>query len=124
MANGDAAAAAGLDVVPATAQRSLGYDEINKSRDYLVQHRHPPTPTNKGGTGSTNVYFQTTPSSGVNTGIVMVKSDGTMARGAGALPPSYIPSLAELAETQPAVAELLQTVDDLLRRVKQLEADR
>jgi hypothetical protein len=36
MANGDAAAAAGMDVVPATADRRQGYDEINKTRDYLA----------------------------------------------------------------------------------------
>jgi hypothetical protein len=36
MANGDAAAAAGMDVVPGTAKVRLGYDEINKSRDYVA----------------------------------------------------------------------------------------
>ena len=38
MANGDTAAAAGMAVVPSTAQRSLGYDEINKSRDYVANY--------------------------------------------------------------------------------------
>jgi hypothetical protein len=37
MANGDAAAAAGMDVVPGTAKVRLGYDEINKTRDYVAQ---------------------------------------------------------------------------------------
>jgi len=37
MANGDAAAAAGMAVVSGTAQVKLGYDEINKSRDYIAQ---------------------------------------------------------------------------------------
>ncbi len=36
MANGDAAAAAGMDIVAGTAPRRLGYDEINKSRDYIA----------------------------------------------------------------------------------------
>lgn len=36
MANGDAAAAAGMDLVSGTADRRLGYDEINKTRDYIA----------------------------------------------------------------------------------------
>lgn len=36
MANGDAAAAKGMAVVASTADRRLGYDEINKSRDYIA----------------------------------------------------------------------------------------
>lgn len=39
MANGDAAAAAGMDVVPGTADLRNGYSEINKSRDYLANHQ-------------------------------------------------------------------------------------
>lgn len=38
MANGDAAAAAGMDVVPGTMDLREGYDQINKSRDYLAAH--------------------------------------------------------------------------------------
>lgn len=38
MANGDAAAAAGMEVVPGTADARNGYDEINKSRDYIANH--------------------------------------------------------------------------------------
>jgi hypothetical protein len=38
MANGDNAAAAGMDVVPGTAKVRLGYDEINKSRDYVANY--------------------------------------------------------------------------------------
>lgn len=37
MPNGGDASAAGMDIVPSTAKRSLGYDEINKSRDYIAQ---------------------------------------------------------------------------------------
>lgn len=37
MANGDDAIAGGLDVVPATADRRNGYDEINKTRDYVAR---------------------------------------------------------------------------------------
>lgn len=36
MANGDIAAAAGMDVVPPTADIRQGYDEINRTRDYLA----------------------------------------------------------------------------------------
>lgn len=39
MANGDAAAAAGMDVVPGTADLRMGYDEINKTRDYIAQDK-------------------------------------------------------------------------------------
>lgn len=35
---GAAAAAAGMDVVPGTSDLRKGYDEINKSRDYLAAH--------------------------------------------------------------------------------------
>lgn len=53
MANGGAAAAAGMDVVPATASRSLGYDEINKTRDYIAAFAGGTTPIAEGGTGAT-----------------------------------------------------------------------
>lgn len=38
MANGDKAAAVGMDVVPGTADLREGYDEDNKTRDYLADH--------------------------------------------------------------------------------------
>lgn len=38
MPNGDAAAAAGMDVVSGTADRRNGYDEDNKTRDYIAQY--------------------------------------------------------------------------------------
>lgn len=53
MANGDAAAAAGMDVVPGTADRRDGYDEINKTRDYIAERTSTVTPVAKGGTGAT-----------------------------------------------------------------------
>lgn len=53
MANGDAAAAAGMDVVAGTADRRLGYDEINKTRDYIAQRTTITTPVSRGGTGAT-----------------------------------------------------------------------
>lgn len=37
MANGDAAAAAGMDIVLETDDRRMGYDEINKTRDYIAE---------------------------------------------------------------------------------------
>lgn len=52
MANGDAAAAAGMDTVPGTADLRDGYDEINKTRDYLADHQtsgtHPASAINSG----------------------------------------------------------------------------
>lgn len=53
MANGDAAAAAGMDVVASTDDRRDGYDEINKTRDYIAQRTSAVQPVNKGGTGAT-----------------------------------------------------------------------
>lgn len=53
MANGDAAVAAGMDVVSPTADRRIGYDEINKTRDYVAQRTNTVTPVEKGGTGAT-----------------------------------------------------------------------
>lgn len=49
MANGDDALAAGFDVVHPTDDRRMGYDEINKSRDYTAQLKDvvatsPPNP--------------------------------------------------------------------------------
>ena len=52
MANGDAAAAAGLDTVAGTSDLRQGYDEINKTRDYLADHMttgtHAATAINSG----------------------------------------------------------------------------
>jgi hypothetical protein len=53
MANGDAALAAGMDIVSGTADRRMGYDEINKSRDYIANRTAAVTPVAKGGTGAT-----------------------------------------------------------------------
>jgi hypothetical protein len=63
VANGDAAAAAGMDVVASSADARLAYDEINKTRDYEAAHRTSGThtaaqivsgelPVVRGGTGS------------------------------------------------------------------------
>lgn len=42
MTNGDAAAAAGMDVVDGfTDDYRMGYDEINKTRDYIARLRRP-----------------------------------------------------------------------------------
>lgn len=54
MANGDAAAAAGMDVVAGTADRRMGYDEINKTRDYIAQRTSTVQPIEKGGTAATD----------------------------------------------------------------------
>lgn len=60
MAIGDDALADGMDIVPGTADRRNGYEEINKTRDYIVQRITAklgalwPLPINKGGTGATD----------------------------------------------------------------------
>jgi hypothetical protein len=52
MANGDSAEAVGMDVVPGTMDLRAGYDEINKTRDYLAEHQthgtHDATAINAG----------------------------------------------------------------------------
>lgn len=72
MANGDAAAAFGFDIVLPSDAVQDGYDEINKSRDYIANHatsgthsaaqitsgvlgaaRLPVIQVDKGGTGAT-----------------------------------------------------------------------
>ena len=42
---GDDAAAAGMDLVPATAPVTGGDDEINKTRDYIAQRAKRTSPT-------------------------------------------------------------------------------
>jgi len=54
MANGDAALAAGMDVLTGNEDRRNGWDEINKSRDYIAQRTSAVTPVAKGGTGATD----------------------------------------------------------------------
>lgn len=67
MANGDAAAAVGMDTVAGTEDIRQGYDEINKSRDYIANHitdgahRANQITTGtlavaRGGTGRSNVF--------------------------------------------------------------------
>ncbi|MEV4738541.1 MULTISPECIES: tail fiber domain-containing protein [unclassified Microbacterium] len=57
MAIGDDALADGMDLVPGTADRRNGWQEINKTRDYIVQKIKAallalwPLPISKGGTG-------------------------------------------------------------------------
>lgn len=59
MAIGDDALADGMDLVTGTADRRNGWQEINKTRDYIAQRLKSviaalwPLPINKGGTGAT-----------------------------------------------------------------------
>lgn len=92
MANGDKAAAVGMDTVAGTEDIRLSYDEINKSRDYLADHQTDGShraeqittgvfPPARGGTGFANVYSQATdtapnPTSGRR--LVLVDTDGKM----------------------------------------------
>ena len=130
MANGDIAAAAGLEVVPSSDPRAMGYDEINYTRDALISGDNAVKalipavwPTVKGGTGASNVYAVTIPSAGANTGVMVIRSDGKIARGDGALPPSYIPSLGR--DELPLIAALIDAltarIDALTARVVELE---
>lgn len=52
MAIGDDALAAEMQLVPGTALANTIDTEENRTRDYIAQHKHPPTPIAKGGTGS------------------------------------------------------------------------
>lgn len=85
MANGDAALAAGMDVVPGTDDIRLSYDEINKTRDYIADRAGGTQPVSKGGTGATSaaaarvnlaITAANTPSLGVlGTGSSQVQAD-------------------------------------------------
>jgi hypothetical protein len=55
MANGDAALAAGMDVVVSTQDIRLAYDEINKTRDYIATRTAAITPITSGGTGASDI---------------------------------------------------------------------
>lgn len=54
MTNGDAALAAGMDILAGTDDRRNGWDEINKTRDYITEYTDLVTPITKGGTGATS----------------------------------------------------------------------
>lgn len=54
MAHGDDALAAGMDILTGNEDRRNGWDEINKSRDYIAQRTSAVTPVGKGGTGATD----------------------------------------------------------------------
>lgn len=54
MANGDAAAAVGLDLVADTDPLPMGFDEINKTRDMVANSPYKPVPVAMGGTGATS----------------------------------------------------------------------
>ena len=77
MANGDAAVAAGMDVVSGTADRRLGYDEINKTRDYIAQRTSAVTPVARGGTGADNAAAAR---ANLGVGTAGTRADGYFAR--------------------------------------------
>lgn len=112
MANGDAAAAAGLSVVAPTEDARMGYDAINVRGDELANHittgghktsaitgNWPATridgvlPTNRGGTGKSNVGSATATGVGASPwGLVAVNHEtGELRRALGELNPNYIP---------------------------------
>ncbi len=53
MANGDRAAAAGIEIVAPTDDLRNGYDEINRALDLIVEERTRSRPVSAGGTGGT-----------------------------------------------------------------------
>ncbi|MFJ2532793.1 hypothetical protein [Microbacterium maritypicum] len=53
MANGDDALAAGMDILTGNEDRRNGWDEDNKTRDYIARRTSIVTPLEKGGTGAT-----------------------------------------------------------------------
>lgn len=73
MANGDIAAAAGLPVVAPTADIRLGYDEINKTRDQLVQ-RTPATYANAAKVGGRTIYVQSSAPAGAADGDIWLET--------------------------------------------------
>lgn len=54
MADGDAAAAAGMDTVAGTDDLRESYKEINKTRDYIVEYAPDIIPVSGGGTGASS----------------------------------------------------------------------
>lgn len=104
MANGDAAAAIGMDVVPGTDDIRDSYDEINKSRDYVANHitdgAHRADqitsgifPVARGGTGRSNIWNSPTDSNADpdTKRIVVVSSDGSLqALRDGDIAPQYM----------------------------------
>lgn len=116
MAIGDAAAAAGMNIVDGATTEARTIDtEINRTRDYLAEtrteldtktadvakigHKHAAAditsgtlPVNRGGTGRTNIGDHTRGDVGNGGyGLVAVReSDGALFRAVGALAPGYI----------------------------------
>lgn len=87
MANGADAVAAGMDILTGNEDRRNGWDEINKSRDYIAQRTSAVTPVAKGGTGANtasgartnlDVYSKEETSAAVNTRVINL-SAGTNA---------------------------------------------
>lgn len=103
MANGDKAAAVGFDTVASSADIRNGYDEINKSRDYIAEHMTDGShradqitsgvllPA-RGGTGRSNVYTSTSASTADPVGgprLVVVSSTGHLSALAGKVGAAY-----------------------------------
>lgn len=97
---GTAALAAGMKIADGTEDRRQGYLAINRSRDYIVQFFNAAKayaeslvpavwPVNRGGTGRTNIFSTTAPSS--DAAPVVVKPDGSLARMSGQFSSSYVP---------------------------------
>ncbi len=88
---------AGMSTLDGTEDRRDGWLSINKTRDYIATKTAELKarslnvwPTNRGGTGSANLYGVTLPTD--ENGLLVVRPDGALARGSGALAQAYIPS--------------------------------
>lgn len=107
MAIGDDAQAAGMELVPQSGALGSpgkvrqGPQEFNRTRDYIAQfftaaktYAASLIPAiwgiSRGGTGSSNLYFVTHPST--EGGVMIVKPNGTFGRGSGPISEAYIPS--------------------------------
>jgi hypothetical protein len=129
MANGDDAAAAGYDLVAGTADLRMGWDELNKSRDYTAR-----VGTAKADVVHTHTSAQISDASSTNTPSTIVKraSNGQFAV-AEPLSASHVATknyvdTHTFAAVQPfdglpaAVTELRASNTELLARIAWLEA--
>lgn len=102
MANGDRAAAVGMDTVAGTEDIRLGYDEINLSRDYIADHitdgAHRANQITsgtlvpaRGGTGRSNIYNVGTASAADpdTLPLVVVDSNGNLFAANGLISSEY-----------------------------------